>query len=102
MVVVVDRDAKRPRALPIAFAVFAKISDVFFLAGSANLHLVNVHPEIVLVTSIGRVDDPALTKAHRLHVIKPRTAGGVAADRMAPIKHPSFGDRCERHSAPPL
>src|SRR6516162_5033465 len=102
MVVVVDRDAKRPRALPIAFAVFAKVGDVFLFAGAAELHFVHVHAEIILVAAVGGVENAVFTKAHCLDVIETRAAGGVTPDGMAPIEDSSFLNRCERHSAPPL
>ena len=102
MVVVIDSDAKRPSALPVALAVFAKICDVFFFAGTAELHLVDVHPEIVLVAPVGRIENTVLIETHGLHVVETRATGGVTPDGMAPIVHSPFVDRCERHSAPPL
>jgi hypothetical protein len=102
MVVVVDRNPERPRALPIAFTVFAEIGDVFFFAGAANLHFVDVHPEIILVTAVGGVENTVLIEAHRLDVIETRATGRVTPDGVAPIEDPSFLNRCERHSAPPL
>ena len=49
---------------PVAFAVFAKIGDVFFFAGTAELHLVDVHPEVVLVAPVGRIKNSVLIEAH--------------------------------------
>ena len=102
VVVVVDRDPERPSAISLAFAVFAKIGDVLFFAGAAELHLVDVHPEIIFVAAVGGIENAVFAEAHRLNIIEPRAAGGVAPDGMAPIKHPSFRDRGERHRAPPL
>ena len=102
MVVVVDGNPKRPSALSVALAVFAKIGDVFFFAGTAELHFVDVHPEIVLVAPVGGIENAVLSETHRLDVIETRAAGGVTPDGMAPIVNSSFVNRCERHSAPPL
>jgi hypothetical protein len=102
MVVVIDSDAKRPSALPVTFAVFAKIGDMLLFAGATELHFVDVHPEIILVAPVGGIEDAIFAEAHRLYVVEPRPARSVAPDGMAPIIDPSFVNRCERHSAPPL
>jgi hypothetical protein len=75
---------------------------VFLFAGAAELHFVNVHPEIILVAAVGGVENAVFTKAHCLNVVETRAAGSVAPDGMAPIINSSFLNRCERHSAPPL
>jgi len=102
VVVVIDGDAERPSAIALAFAIFAKVGDEFFLARTAELYLVDVHSEIVFVAAVGGVEHAVFAEAHRLNVIEPRAAGRIAPDRMAPIIDASFRDRCERHSAPPL
>jgi hypothetical protein len=102
MVVIVDGNPEGPSALPVALAVFAKIGDVFFFAGTAKLHFVDVHPEIILVAPVGGIENAIFTETHCLDVVKPRPAGGVTPDGMAPIIDSSFVNRCERHSAPPL
>jgi hypothetical protein len=102
VVVVVDGNPEGPSALPVAFAVFAKVGDMFFIAGTAKLHFVDMHPEIILVASIGGVEIAVFIETHCLDAIETRAADGVAPDGIAPIVNPSFVDRCERHSAPPL
>src|SRR6516162_4067280 len=73
------RQPRRARSLPVAFAVFAKISDMFFFAETADVHLVDVHPEIILVASIGGVEIAVFIETHCLDVIETRAAGGVYA-----------------------
>ena len=98
MVVVVDRDPKRPGAMPVPFAVFEKVGDQFFFARTAELHLVDVHPEIVFVAPIGGIDDAAFAEAHRLYVVEAGAPRRAAPDGMAPIVDPSTRDRCQRHN----
>src|SRR6266566_1425788 len=95
----VDRDAERPDRLAVLFAVFVEVVEQLLFAGPAELHLVGVHPEIVLVAPVGGVDDPVLAEAHRLDVIEPGAPGGAPPDGVAPIEHPSARDRCQRHSS---
>ena len=102
MIVVVDGNLERPGAFAVTLAVFAKVGDMLFFTRTAELHLVDVHPEIVLVASIGGVEDAVLSEAHRLHIVEARAARSVAPDGMASIVDPSFRNRSERHSAPPL
>jgi hypothetical protein len=102
MVVIVDGNPEGPSALPVALAVFAKIGDMFFFAGTAELHFVDVHAEIVLVAPVGRIENAVLTETHCLDVIETRATGGVTPDGMAPIINSTLVNRCERHSAPPL
>jgi hypothetical protein len=103
MIVVVDGNPKRPSALSVALAVFEKIGDVFFFTRTfAKLHFVDVHPEVVLVASVGRVENTVLPETHGLDVVEAGAAGGVTPDSMAPIINSPFVNRCERHSAPPL
>jgi hypothetical protein len=102
MVVIVDGNPEGPSALPVALAVFAKVGDMFLFAGTAKLHFVDVHPEIILVAPVGGIENAILTETHCLNVIESRPTGSVAPDGMAPIIDSSFVNRCERHSAPPL
>ena len=102
MVLIVESDPHRPSRTTLSFTIFEEVGDQFFFAGTAELHLVYVHPEVVFVTSIGGVDDAIFAKAHGLNVVEPCAPGRAAPDRMAPIEDASFSDRCERHSAPPL
>ena len=98
MVVVVDGDAERPRAMPVPFAVFEKVGDQFFFARTAELHLVDVHAEIVFVAPVGGIDDAAFAEAHRLYVIEAGASRRAAPNGMAPIVDPSTRNRCQRHS----
>jgi hypothetical protein len=102
MVVIVDGNPERPSTFPIAFAILAEIGDVFFFAGGAQLHFVDVHPEIILVAPVRRIENAVLTETHRLDVIETRATSRVTPDGMAPIIDSPFVNRCERHSAPPL
>jgi hypothetical protein len=75
---------------------------MFFFAGTAKLHLVDVHPEIILVAPVGGIENAVFTETHCLDVIETRPAGGITPDGMAPIIDSPLVNRCERHSAPPL
>ena len=90
MVVVVDGNPERPSALSVALAVFAKIGDVFLFTRTAELHFVDVHPEIILVAPVGGVENAVLTETHRLDVIEARATGGITPDGMAPIVDSPF------------
>src|SRR3984893_14155662 len=61
MVIIVDGNPEGPSALPVALAVFEKIGDVFFFTGTAKLHFVDVHPEIILVAPVGGIENAVLT-----------------------------------------
>src|SRR6516162_11031350 len=93
----IDGDAERPDAVPIAFAVLAKVGDPIFFARAAELHLIAVHPKVVFAAAVGGVEDAILTEAHGLDVIEPVAPGGAAPDRMTPIKDSSACNCCQRH-----
>src|ERR1700758_3885 len=93
MVVIVDGNPERPSALSVALAVFTKVGDMFLFAGTAELHLVDMHPEVVLVAPIGGVEVTVLIETHCLDVIETRATGGVTPDGMAPIVDSPFLDR---------
>ena len=90
----VDGDAERPSRVSVAFAIFEEVVQQFLFAGAADLHLVGVHPEIVLVAPVGGVEDAVLPEAHPLNVIEPSAAGSASSDGMAPVEHPSARDCC--------
>ena len=75
---------------------------MFFFAETAAVHLVDVHPEIILVASIGGVEIAVFIETHCLDVIETWATSSVSPNGMAPIVNSSFLNRCERHSAPPL
>jgi hypothetical protein len=102
MVIIVDGNPEGPSAFSIPLAVFAKIGDMFFFAGTAELHFVDVHAEVILVAPIGGIENAVLTETHCLNVIETRATGGVTPDGMAPIIDSTLVNRCERHGAPPL
>jgi hypothetical protein len=75
---------------------------MFFFARATELHLIDVHPEIILVATIGGIENVVFPESHCLDIVEARTAGRVPPDRVTPIENASFRNRCERHSAPPL
>jgi hypothetical protein len=74
---------------------------MFLFSGPAKFHFIDVHPEIIFVAAVRGVENAVLSEAHRLHVIEAGAASRISPDGMTPIEHPSFRNRCERHSAPP-
>src|SRR5262249_1961115 len=90
----VDSDAKRPSRVAVAFAIFKKVVQQFLFVGTAELHLVGVHTEIVLVTPVGCVEDAVLAEAHPLNVIKSSAAGSTSSDGMAPVEYATARDCC--------
>src|SRR4029077_6679171 len=85
----VDGNAERPCRIPVPFAVFEEVGEMFLFAGTAELHFVGVHPEIILVPAIGGVEDTVFSKAHGLDVIEPGAAGRPTPNGVAPVEYPS-------------
>src|SRR6516164_9125155 len=97
---VVDGDAEGPRRTTVAFAIFEEVGKPFLFAGTTKLRLVDVHRFILaLGAAVGGVEDAVVVQAHGLDVIEPVATGGIAPDRMAPIKDTSARYRCQRHSS---
>src|SRR5258707_10391251 len=94
---VVDGDAERPCRIPVPFAVFEEVGEMFLFTGTAELHFVDMHPEIVLVPAIGGVEDSIFSKAHGLDVIEPGASGCPTPDGVAPVLNPTASNCCQRH-----
>src|SRR5512132_2288421 len=85
MVLAVDRDAERPGRTAVPLAPLEELGEQLLFAGTADLHLVDTHPEIVLVAAIGDEGDAALREAHRLRIVEPRARLRAPPDSVAPL-----------------
>src|SRR5712664_1905503 len=102
MVLAVDSDAERPCRTAVPFAPLEELGEQLLFAGTSDLHLVDTHPEVVLVAAIGDVGDATLREAHRLGIVEPRARLRATPDGVAPLVDSSARHRCKRHSFPPV
>ena len=70
---------------------------MFLFAGTAELHLIDMHPKIVLVAPVGGIEDTVFGKTHCLDVIEPRATGCSTSNRVAPVIDSTAGNCCQRH-----
>src|SRR5439155_17144492 len=101
MVLPIDGDAERPGRTGVTFAPLEELGEQLLFAGAADLHLVDTHPEVVLVAAIGDVGDAALREAHRLGIVEPRARLRATPDGVAPLVDSSTRHRCKRHASLP-
>src|SRR5256885_2519619 len=97
----IGRDAERPGRTAVPFAPLEELGEQLLFAGTADLHLVDTHPEVVLVAAIGDVGDATLREAHRLGIVEPRARLRATPDGVAPLVDSSARHRCKRHCLPP-
>src|SRR6185436_10262659 len=95
-VLTIGGHAERPGRTAVPFAPLEELGEQLFFAGTADLHFVDTHPEVVLVAPIGDVGDAALRQTHRLRIVEPRARLRAAPDGVAPLVDSSARHCCER------
>src|SRR5262245_26679750 len=99
-VLIIRGHAERPGRTAVPFAPLEELGEELLVTGTADLHLVDTHREVVLVATVGDVGNATLGETHRLGIVEPGPRLRAAPDGVAPLVDSSARHRCQRHGFP--
>src|SRR5262249_37132699 len=90
-------DAERPYGILRAVTISREFSEQLLLSRPAHLDVVDPHPEVVLVATVGDVDVAIVAEAHGLRIVEARAVRRGSPNRMAPIVGSALDVGRKRH-----
>src|SRR5262249_39467428 len=101
LAVLVYRHAEGPDGVAIRLAIGCEFGEQLLLTRAADLDVVDPHPKVVLVTSVGDIDVAVSAEAHGLRIVEARAVRGGSSYCVAPIIGPPLDVGRKRHRTLP-